>query len=429
MSVSASPSRLPKTAIALVDCNNFYASCERLFHPKLEGKPVVVLSNNDGCVISRNKEAKEFVPMGAPLFQYEDVLEKRDSIVLSSNYELYGDMSRRVTNKLYEFTPTIEKYSIDEAFLEIQESKKSFDYLGREIREKVHKHIGVPVGVGIAANKTLSKIANRLAKKSEKANGVVDLYKSPYIDVALERTPIGDVWGIGREYAKKFLSFNIKNALQFKFANLRWIKKNFTVVGGRTLLELNGIRCLPLELTPPPKKSISCSRSFGEPVSSFNELHNAVSCFLMTAVSKMREHRLAAQSVEVFVSTNRFNPENFYGAAETYRSAYPSENLFELQDWTSRCLEKIFRSQADYKKAGIILSGLIPIEGVTKRLYPELEVNPKLQRLNKAIDEINRKFGSNTIRLAVAEKGKWQTKAERRSPRFTTRASEIVRVH
>lgn len=415
------------TAIALVDCNNFYASCERLFNPRLEAKPVVVLSNNDGCVVARNPEAKRIVPMGAPLFQYEAVLEDNEAEIFSSNYELYGDMSRRVCNTLYTFTPDVEKYSIDESFLELQETKKSFEYLGREIQETVQRHVGIPVGVGIAGNKTLSKVANKIAKKSEKAKGVVNLYKSPYIDVALERTAIEDVWGIGRASVKKLQTVGVKTALDFKRCDLRWVKKNFTVVGGRTLLELNDIRCLPLELTPPPKKSIICSRSFGEPVTNFKEIYNAVSCFLMTAVEKMRLHRLAARSVTVFINTSRFK-EDGYSNSYTFRSAYPSDNLFELQNWTFGCLEKIFKLGFDYKKAGVELGGLMPTEGLTHRLYREERIAQKYERLNLAIDAINNKFGKGTVRLAVAHQGKWQTKADRRSPRYTTRVSEIIRI-
>jgi DNA polymerase V len=232
-------------AIALVDCNNFYVSSERAFNPKLENKPVVVLSNNGGCVISRSNEAKAFVPMGAPLFQYEKVLAENDAEIFSSNYELYGDMSERVMNSLQSFTPEVEIYSIDEAFLGLQETQKGFDYIGKEIQEKIFKWTNIPVGIGIAETKTLAKIANRIAKKSDKAKGVLDLYKSKYQDVALDRTAIGDVWGIGRASIKKLETININTALQFRDADLRWVKKNFTVVGGRTLLELRGVRCLP----------------------------------------------------------------------------------------------------------------------------------------------------------------------------------------
>lgn len=415
------------SAIALVDCNNFYASCERFFDPSLRDKPVVVLSNNDGCVVARNRAARAIVPMGAPLFQYERILDAHNAVVFSSNYELYGDMSRRVVDELSGFTPDIEVYSIDESFLEIQETKKSFDYLGREIKEKINKFVGLPVGVGVAYTKTLAKVANKIAKKSEKAKGVVNLYKSPYVDVALERTKIEDVWNIGRRGAEKLLSHNIKTALQLKYANRKWIKGLLTVTGARTLLELNGVRALPLELTPPRKKMITRSRSFGEPVETYRDLHNAVSVFLMSAVDEMRKQKLSTRSLQVFASTSRYLPDA-QSDQFTFRSAYPSNNLFELQEWAHNCLDRIFKKGLVYKKAGVSLGALIPDEGVTERLYKSERLQVRYEKLNNAVDEINRKFGRGTIRLAAANLGGWQAKAEMRSPRYTTRVDEIMRV-
>jgi DNA polymerase V len=422
----SSPPPPPAAAIALVDCNNFYVSAERAFDSKLEKKPVVVLSNNDGCIISRSNEAKKLVPMGAPLFQYEKVLSDAGAEIFSSNYELYGDMSERVMHSLHSFTPEVEVYSIDEAFLGLNETAKGFDYVGKEIQEKIFKWTNIPVGVGIAETKTLAKIANKIAKKSEKAKGVLDLYKSPYQDTALDRTEIGDVWGIGRASVKKLETINIRTALQFKNADLRWVKKNFTVVGGRTLLELRGVRCLPLELEPPPKESITCSRSFGEPVTEFNPLKMAMSCYLMTACEKMRRYRLSARSLTVFIETNRFTQDKFYANSHTYKSAYPSDNIFELQRWASESIEKIYRENFVYKKCGVILGGLLPSEGISHRLYDTPD--PKREKLNRAIDEINRKFGKGTVRLAVAHQGKWQMKRDMQSPRYTTRIEEIMRV-
>ena len=416
----------PSHAIALVDCNNFYVSSERAFNPGLAGKPVVVLSNNDGCVISRSDEAKKFIPMGAPLFQYEKVLEENEAEVFSSNYELYGDMSERVMNSLTSFTPEIEVYSIDEAFLGLQETQKSFNCLGREIQEKIFKWTNIPVGVGIAETKTLAKVANKIAKKSEKAKGVLDLYQSPYQDTALDRTAIGEVWGIGRAAVKKLESININTALQFKNCEMRWVKENLTVVGGRTLLELRGVRCLPLELAPPPKDSITCSRSFSDPILEYKFLHHALSCYLMTAVEKMRSHRLAARTLTVFIETNRFEPNNFYSNSHTFKSAYPADDRFEMQRWATGALRKIFRAGFDYKKCGVILGGLLPTEERTRRLYEQ--TSAKHENLNRAIDEINRKFGKGTIHLAAATVGKWQMKRQMRSPRYTTRIEEIIRI-
>jgi DNA polymerase V len=413
-------------AIALIDCNNFYVSAERLFDPNLENKPVVVLSNNDGCVISRSNEAKKLVPMGAPLFEVEDVLKAHDAEIFSSNYELYGDMSERVMNTLECFTPEIEVYSIDEAFLGLTEHRKGFNYLGREIQEKLFKFVGIPVGVGIAETKTLAKVANKIAKKSEKAKGVLDLYKSPYTDIALDRTEIGDVWGIGRQSVKKLETINVKTALQFKNCDLRWVKKNFTVVGGRTLLELRGVRCLPLELEPPPKKMITCSRSFGEPVSTYQEVYNAVSTFLMTATEKLRKHRLACRSVTVFIETNRFRPGSF-GDSYTFTSSFPTDSIFELQQWTRGAFDKIFEPDLQYKRAGVILGGLMPAEAQTGRMFDQR--SEREEKLLRAMDAINKKFGRGTVHLAAAKIGKWKMKRELMSPHYTTRFGEIMKVY
>jgi DNA polymerase V len=414
-------------AIALLDCNNFYVSAESIFNPKLRHKPIVVLSNNDGCVVSRSPEAREFIPMGAPFFEVEDALAEAGGEALSSNYELYGDMSRRIMNTLHTYSPEIEVYSVDEAFLGLGESKKGFDYLGREIREKIDKYFGVPVGVGIAETKTLAKIANRIAKKSDKAKGVVDLYKSPYTDVALERTKINDVWEVGKATVERVAPLGVRTALDFKNLDLRWVKKNLTVKGGRTLLELRGFRCFPLELEPPPKKNTCSSGSFSRTVNGYAELFNAVSYHLDTAVARIRKYRLAARAVTVFIQTNRFQNAD-YNSSFTYKSHYPSDNLFELQEWARICFDRIFEKNLQYKKAGVVLEGLMPTEGVTKRLYDSNPQKEKLDRLNRAMDEINGKFGRGTVHLATVKVGKWKMRRELMSPRYTTRIDEVVRL-
>ncbi len=417
-------------AIALADFNNFYVSCERAFDPQLVGKPVAVLSNNDGCVISRSNEVKALgVRMGAPLFECERILEKNNAEIYSSNYELCGDMSERAMTLYENFTPEVEIYSVDEAFLGLNETKKGFDFVGREIQEKIFKWLNIPVGIGIAENKTLAKIANRIAKKSEKARGVLDLYKSPYTDIALERTHVGDVWEIGKRTVEKLAPYGVATALDFKNLDLRVVKKMLTVKGGRTLLELRGQRCYPLELDPPPKKNVTSSGSFSQPVESRRELYNAVSCHLETAVAKIRKHHLSARAAQVFIQTNEFQPENYYGNSYTYKSNYPSDNIFELQEWTRRCFDAIFRKDLSYKKVEVNLLNLIPNEGITARLYDTDPQKEKLDRINRAMDEINRKFGRHTVHLAAAKKGAWQTKRERLSPRYTTRLSDIVRIH
>lgn len=416
-------------AIALADFNNFYVSCERAFAPKLNRVPVAVLSNNDGCVISRSNEVKALgVRMGAPLFECETILDNNRAEIFSSNYELYGDMSARAMNLYQTFSPEVEVYSVDEAFLGLNETSKSFDYIGREIQEKIYKWLNIPVGIGIAENKTLAKIANRIAKTSEKAKGCLDLYKSPYRDIALQRTEVGDVWEIGKRTVEKLAPYGVKTAFDFKNLDLRIVKKMLTVKGGRTLLELRGQRCYPLELEPPPRKNVTSSGSFSQPVETYHELYQAVSCHLETAVAKIRKHRLSARAVTVFIQTNPFQTENYYGNSYTYKSNYPSDNIFELQEWTRQCFDQIYRAGLSYKKVEVNLLGLIPNEGITSRLYDSDPQKEKLDRINKAMDEINKKFGRHTVHLASARKGAWQMKRERLSPRYTTRMDEIIRI-
>lgn len=416
------------SAVLLIDLKNAYAQIHELFEPELIGATCGVLSANDGNFISRNDELKELgVPMGAPFFQYKNLLEKSETKIRSSNFELYLDMSQRFYDTIQTFTPDAERYSIDEIFFELSESKKSFDYVGKEVLEKVYKWLGLITRIGIGSNKTLSKIANNIAKKSVRAQGLVNLYNSPHVNVALERTKIGDVWGIGSRYAEELIKRNINNALQFKFYSRREVRQLMTVVGARTHLEINGIRVFDLELTPPIRKTVGVSRSFGEPILSFNEVYQAVSNYLFTAVNKMRGEGLAAKRLTVYISSSSYQ-DNYYARGFTYKSAYPSNNLFELQEWTRAILIKIFKPGVDYRRAGVELSQLIPREGVTKRLYPELRTNPKHELLNKIIDEVNRKHGSGTLRLAVAGQGNWKQKAAFLSPRYTTRIDEVIRL-
>ena len=279
-------------AIALLDCNNFYASCERAFDASIRKKPVVVLSNNDGCVIARSEEAKSLgVSMGAPVFQVRGMLDANEVEIFSSNYALYGDMSARVMGNLDEFTPLVEVYSIDEAFMQLDCGARSFDSLGREIKEKIGKWTNVPVSLGIAETKTLAKIANRIAKKSERAKGVLDLYKSPYQDLALQKTAVEDVWGIGPAGAQKLKLNGVETALALRDIDLRWARKMLTVVGARTIVELRGIRAFPLEQNPQAAKSITCSRSFGAAVSGYKDVREAVAVFLARAAEKLRRGR------------------------------------------------------------------------------------------------------------------------------------------
>ena len=417
-------------AIALLDCNNFYASCERAFDASLRKKPVVVLSNNDGCVIARSQEAKDLgVAMGAPLFKVRGLLEANDAEIFSSNYTLYGDMSSRVMGSLDEFTPHVEVYSIDEAFMQLDCGARTFDNLGREIKEKIGKWTGVPVSLGIAETKTLAKIANRIAKKSEKARGVLDLYKSPHQKLALRRTAVEDVWGIGAAYAQKLKMRGVETALSLRDIDLRWARKMLSVVGARTVVELRGIRAFPLEQNPHLAKSITCSRSFGSAVSDYKDVREAVAVFLSQAAEKLRRARLAAQSVTVFVSTDRLQPvPEYYQNAATYNSAYPSDINQELQAWAYRCLDRIWRDGYEYRKAGVLLAGLTPADKLTSRMYDD-ERWERFRSVTRAMDEINQKWGRGTVRFGMVDiKAKWRGRAGRISRRYTTRLAEVMQV-
>ncbi len=417
-------------AIGLCDANNFYASCERVFDARLRKKPVVVLSNNDGCVIARSNEAKQLgINMGAPMFKIENWLEQCEVEVFSSNYELYGDMSARLMENLTFFTPEVEIYSIDEAFLGLDAGKRSFESIGREIKESLLKWTHIPVSIGIAETKTLAKLANKLAKTSDKADGVLDLYKSPYQELALESTPVGDIWGIGRASVAKLKEQNVLTAKELRDIDLRWAKKALTVVGGRVITELRGIRAFPLELNPPPRYSITCSRSFAETITSPKDLRTAVAVYLSKAAERLRHHKLAANSVTVFISTSRFVSDvEYYSNTATHSSAYASDINQELQEWAFKCLGSIYKTGYSYRKAGIILGGLVPAEPLTTRMFDD-ERWERYRRVMSAVDEINRKFGRGTIRLCVANSaGAWSGRADRRSPRYTTRLNEVLTI-
>jgi DNA polymerase V len=417
-------------AFALVDCNNFYVSVERVFNPKLLKKPVVVLSNNDGCVISRSDEAKRIgIKMGTPLFKVQNLVEENNVEIFSSNYELYGDMSARLMGTLREFTPEIEVYSIDEAFLGFDPKSDNLNEVGFNIREKVKKWTGLPTSIGIAETKTLAKLANRIARKSQKAKGVLNLYQSPYLNEALKITEVGDIWGISRKTVEKLLRHNIKTAFDLSAMDLRTARKLLSVVGARIVLELRGVSCLSLEMIKPAKHSITCSRSFGRAVKDFTQMREAVAFFVLRAAEKLRKQNLAAKSVTVFIAADRYiSQPSYYSNAFTHSSIYPTDTNFELQKQAFSCLKEIFREDFLYCKAGVILSGLVPANQLNERLFDEKKWN-RFRQVTKAVDEINRKFGRDKIRFAAANpEGVWKGKCAHRSNRYTTKFDEILTV-
>jgi DNA polymerase V len=423
-----------KEIFALVDCNNFYASCERVFNPGLRGRPVVVLSNNDGCVVARSNEAKALgIGMGVPAFEVEEIIRKNGVEVFSSNYALYADMSSRVMETLSAFTPDIEVYSIDEAFLNlagfdcsltppVEDGSGLTDY-GRKIWRTVKQWTGMPVTVGIARTKTLAKIANRVAKKSAKANGVLDLTDSPYLNKVLAETPVEKVWTVGIRTALKLKGAGIKTALGLRDANIGWIRQKFGVVGVRTVYELRGISCYPLEQNPPVKKSIAVSRMFGKPVESAEELKEAIASYASRAGEKLRGQGLAAGVMTVYVTTSRFIESRYFNS-HTVEFAVATSDTIELIRNACRCIDRLYRKGCAFKKCGIIFNALVPENRAQKALFDNVD-RLKSQRLMRVIDSINTRLDSPLQWAAEGLTQSWRVKFKRRSCRYTTRWDEL----
>ena len=398
--------------IALVDCNSFYVSCERLFNPKIRKKPVVVLSNNDGCIISRSNEAKALgIKMGEPYFKEKDIIVKNNVQVFSSNYALYGDLSRRVMRTLKRFNCDIEVYSIDEAFLDLSNyPDNEIEDVGKEIRSIVLQWTGIPTSIGIAKTKTLSKVANHIAKK--KQSGVTSLVGVENIDPILEKVEINDVWGVGRQLTKFYHKNGIYNAKQLKNKPNTWIKKNSNVLGSRTAMELRGIPCVDLEIKNTKRKSCVVSRSFGKRVEGFQELKEAIASYSLNASEKIRSESLTAKSITVFVRTSPFQCRfGYYSNSKTIDFPIATNNSIEIVKVAINILESIFKSGYRYQKAGVMLAGLSNSDGI-KNLFSS-EKDEKINSLMKSIDNTNYKYGRSTLSLASAGIHKrWNTKRQ-----------------
>lgn len=417
---------------ALVDCNNFYASCERLFRPGLKGKPVVVLSNNDGCVIARSNEAKALgIPMGAPAFQWEHVFRKQGVAVFSSNYALYGDLSARVMTVLEDLAPRVEVYSIDEAFLDLS-GVADAPGLCRKIRARVGQYTGIPVSIGLARTKTLAKLASRCAKKDPALGGVFDLAGCPDPEAILAAAEVGDVWGIGPRHAKRLLSRGVRTALDFSRLPADWVRKEMTVVGLQTQMELKGISCLPVSSAPVPRRSVLCSRSFGQLVEDKEHLREAVCAFAVRAAEKLRDAGLEAQAVQVFTLTPRHREElpQHQGQA-TVTLPGPTNFTPDIVAATLRGLDEAFRQGFAYQKAGVLLLGLTPASARQRSL---LDLPPEERQRQRAlmavVDAVNRRHGRGALRLAIssAPDRPWHMRQHRRSPRYTTSWDELPRI-
>ena len=403
-----------KNKIALVDCNSFYVSCERLFNPKIQKKAVVVLSNNDGCVISRSREAKDLgIKMGEPYFKVKDLVKRNKVEVYSSNYALYGDISRRVMKVLKTFSPKVEIYSIDEAFIDLSfiDEKGAEDY-GREIRSRVLKWTGIPTSVGIASTKTLSKVANHIAKK-EKA-GVI--YLNTNIDEKLKKFPIEDVWGVGKQLSKFYHKNNISNAYDLKNVSNTWVKKGTNVLGAKTAMELRGIPCIDLQIDQEKRKNCCVSRSFGRKVKNLNELEESVITHCLNAAEKIRADDQIAKTITVFIRTSPFDKNRrYYSNSKTIDLAIPTSNSIELIKNAVKALTDIYKYGYAYQKAGIILSGLKDANQNDQNLLTPLLEN-KSKKLMKAIDYTNTKYGRYAISIAQAGLSKgWKMRREHSS--------------
>ena len=389
--------------VALVDCNNFYASCERVFQPDLRGRPVVVLSNNDGCVIARSNEAKALgIEMGAPWHLNRQKFERHGVIVRSSNYTLYGDMSRRVMSTLGGFTPDLEIYSIDEAFLGLAGFEPRLESHARQLRSTVLQWTGIPLSVGIAPTKTLAKVANRLAKKDPDRAGVYVMLDAAEIDEALERLELTDLWGLAGRLASRLREIGITSPRLLRDADPQFIRQRFSVVMQRMVLELRGEPCLELEQVAADRKSIMASRSFGRPVTTLDELREAVCTYMSRAAEKMRRQDLATDNVVVFVQTNRFKPSDpQYDASRTVRLPVATSDTSRLLNAAQRALEAVWRDGYSYKKAGVVLLDLVPAGRVQGDLWQDPD-NPRNRRLMAALDGLNRDYGRHAVTFAAA---------------------------
>ena len=405
---------------ALVDCNNFYVSCERVFDPSLRRRPVVVLSNNDGNVVARSDEVKRMgVPFGEPFFKLKKFMETRQVAVFSSNYTLYGDMSRRVMECLEGFAPEMEVYSIDEAFLSLRNMTMDPREYGGRIRSTVLQWTGIPVSVGMAPTKTLAKLASKIAKKDPALEGVFTMPRES--DAVLASVEVEEVWGVGRQYSRLLNRNGIHTALDLKTAPDRWVRKNMTITGLRTMHELRGISCIPLDQAPAPKKGIVSSRSFGRPVESLEDLREAVASHASRGAEKLRRDGSAASFITVFISTNPFRDDAQYSNAGSLRLPVPTSYTPLIITLAAGLLEKIYRRGYRYKKAGIMLSDIVPEGEIQLSLFSRLNGTAKGGALMETMDRINRSMGRGALRFAAEGIRKpWGMRRAFLSRNFTT---------
>lgn len=421
------------STFALIDGNNFYVSCERVFNPGLEGKPVVVLSNNDGCAVARSQEVKALgVRMGAPWFQLRDLARQHGIIALSSNYSLYADMSNRMMSVLRQFSPHQEVYSIDECFLGLEGFHRDLSAYGQEIRQRVKQWTGIPVCVGIGPSKTLAKLANHIAKKQPEWNGVCDLGAMPEerLNELMAGIEVGEIWGVGRRLREQLAAMRIRTVLALKQADTALIRHRFSVVLERTVMELRGVSCLELEQFASDRQQIMCSRSFGNPVLYQAELREAVTSYTTRAAEKLRRQTSIAGALHVFISTSPFREKDpQYSRGLTIPLPEASSNTFRLVEFALWGLKQIYRPGYRYAKAGVMLMDIVPAGSRQHSLFVDEEVPQESTRLMQTMDAINKRMGKDTLFLAGAGTRKgWQMKQGNKSPCYTTCWEELVQV-
>ncbi|EMD6813463.1 Y-family DNA polymerase [Citrobacter koseri] len=418
---------------ALVDVNSFYASCEMVFRPDLKGRPVVVLSNNDGCVIARSAAAKPFVKMGEPYFKQKEAFRRHGIVTFSSNYELYADMSNRVMTTLEEMSPRVEIYSIDEAFCDLTGVRNCCDLteFGREVRATVLQRTHLTVGVGIAQTKTLAKLANHAAKQwQNQTGGVVDLSNLDRQRKLMAILPVDDVWGIGRRIGKKLQAMGIKTALDLADTDIRFIRKHFNVVLERTVRELRGEQCLELEEFAPVKQEIVCSRSFSGRITAYEEMRQAICSYASRAAEKLRGEHQYCRFISAFVKTSPFAlNEPYYDNSASVKLLTPTQDSRDIIGAATRCLDAVWKDGHRYQKAGVMLGDFFS-QGVAQlNLFDDNAPRRNSDKLMKVLDHLNTKDGVGTLYFAgQGIQQQWQMKREMLSPRYTTRYEDLLRV-
>ncbi len=422
----------PMPVFALVDCNNFYASCEKLFRPDLKDTPVVVLSNNDGCVVARSREAKLLgIKMGVPVFQIKAEMQRNGILAFSSNYALYADLSSRVMRTLEEMAPRVEVYSIDEAFLDLTgiESVLSLVEFGQQVRERIGHWIGITVCVGIAPTKTLAKLANHAAKKYPATQGVVDLTNPDRQRRLLALVPVDDVWGVGRRLSTRLNALGITTALDLANASPRAIREQFSVVLERTVRELNGESCIELEEIPPTKKQIVCSRSFGVKVTQFELLREAVCEYATRATEKLRKEQQQAKVMTVFIRTSPFKDnEPQYSNSASGELLIPSCDTRDFIELANHLLKRIWKDGFRYAKAGVMLSDFYDPGMFQPGLFDDVSTRSNSQQLMSVLDTINQSGAGKVFFAGQGTKKDWSMKREHLSPAYTTRWDQLPRV-